>query len=175
MRIENTELTPRAAVVKLLGLSDRQFQRLITAGVFKSVTKGLYDLTASIKAWVEYHANGQTDSTNAEERRLLTIAQRKRIELDIAERGKELIEISEVRQFYLMNIQMLTSQLEGLPGRMAYELAACSDPAMVRAILLKETRRVRQNLADQLNAVARSPASRRPAETTTNPDSQPVG
>ena len=137
--------------------------------------KTLTTCPTSIKAWADYHAAGKTDSTTAEERRLLTIAQRKRIEQEIAARDKELVELADVQAFYLANVQALAAHLDGLAGRLSHELASCTDPALVRAILLREHRRVRENLCEELQAAAAGGAGRRSTPTTTDPDGGPVG
>jgi hypothetical protein len=175
MNIEDTALTPRATMVELFGISDRHFQKLRKAGVFPAVAVNAYDLKTCIANWAAYHADGKTDSTTAEERRLLTIAQRKRIEQEIAARDKELVELADVQRFYLANVQALAAHLDGLAGRLAHELASCTDPAVVRSILLKEHRRVRENYANELQAVSTGVAGRQPTPAATEPDGEPVG
>jgi hypothetical protein len=175
MRIDDTQKTPRADTIKLLGISQSHFHRLQSAGVFAPVVRGRYDLKEVIKAWAKYHADGRSAGDAAEEKKLLTIAQRKRIELDMAERKRELIPLPDAQAAFNESMIIVASQLDALPGRAAGELAGMNDPAMIRAWLFEETRRIRNAAAQHLETFAADPTGGSAAVTATAEDSRPVG
>jgi hypothetical protein len=156
-------------------ISEGQFDRLCSAKVFVRNRKNAYDLPTSIKNFVAYHAAGQSSGTVAEEKRLLTIAQRKRIEQETAFRAGDLVDRGDVERLFLATVTALAAQLDGLAGRLAHELSACTDPAIARAVLLREHRRVRESYAKSLGAFVDAAASRTPADTTTTTDGDSMG
>lgn len=150
MLIEDTEQCTRKALVALLGISASHFNTLRQAGVFVAVTNGRYNLKDAISAWAQYHADGKSGSNMAEEKRLLVIAQRKKIEQEIKERSRELVPLSEAQLAFNEAMVLIGSQLDGLPGRVAGELAGVTEPAEVRGLLFEETRRIRHAAATKL-------------------------
>ena len=175
MQIENAYKAPRAAVIKLLGISQSHFHKLQSAGVFKPLSRGIYDLKDVIKAWARYHADGRSAGDAAEEKKLLTIAQRKRIELDMAKTKRELIPLPDAQAAFNESMIIVASQLDALPGRAAGELAGMSEPAVIRAWLFEETRRIRHAAAQHLESFAADPAGGSADVTATPKDSGPVG
>lgn len=168
-------LIARSDMPDLFGVSSNHFSRLQSAGVFAPATKGMYDLKASIDAWLEYKTGGDTDRTLTDEKRLLVIAQRRKLEQEIKARDKELVELAAIEQFFLANVQALASALDGVAGRLAFEVAAITDPAQVRAILLQELRLVRETYANALENSLAGSESRATASTASPSDSNAVG
>jgi len=149
-----------------LGISQAHFHKLKSAGVFHSVATGKYDLKAAIKAWAQYHADGRSGSDMVEEKKALVIAQRKQIELNMRERQRELIPAADAQQIFNEVMVLVGSQLDGLPGRVAGEVAGLDDPAAVRALLFDETRRIRHAAAVKLEEFADNQNGGRTAGTT---------
>lgn len=81
-------------------------------------------------------------------------AQADREELEIAERRGELIPAEEVKQAVLLAAGVYASQLDALPGRLANELAALNDPALILDRLRAECNRVRAATASALDELA---------------------
>ncbi len=154
MNIEDTACVPQKTVRELVGLSERQFYRLVKAGVFKPVKKARYDLAQCIQTWGQYQADGQNAGDMATEKTLLIIAQRKKVELETEEKKKELVSFSQVRQTFMEAMTIVATQLDGLAGRVAGELAGVGDPAVIRNRLFEETRRIRSAAADKLKDYA---------------------
>ena len=175
MLIENTERAQRKAVLHLLGVSMSHFHALTKAGVFQPIERGIYNLPDCIKRWVRYHADGQSGSDMAEEKRLLIIAQRKQIEQRTRVESRELIPLDEVQQTFNAAMVLIGAQLDGLAGRLAGELAGLSDPAEVRSVLFHEVRRVRDAAADKLESWAADHTGSVTTETTTPEDTRSVG
>jgi hypothetical protein len=153
-----TESLPavRAPVAaSVLGLSRSQFDRLVRDGVLPRSTPRLYRLQEVVPAFVQYLRDGREGSGDlAEERRLLTIAQRKQIELAIETRREQLVELDAAGRVFDAAMVIVGGQLDGLGGRMAAELAAISDPAVIRAKVFDECRRIRNVAANELEAFA---------------------
>ena len=154
MLIQDTNRVSRKACCAMLGISEQTFQKLKAAGVFIPLERGTYDLKEVIAAWVGYHLDGGTNRDLTEERRLLTIAQRKQIEQRMRAEERELVPLHEAQRAFNETMVLVASQLDGLPGRAAGEVAGLDDPAAVRDLLFTETRRIRDVAAAKLAAWA---------------------
>jgi hypothetical protein len=170
MLIQDTERASRKALIHLLGISEAHFHKLKAAGVFQSLDRGVYDLKAAIAAWAKYHGDGRSGSDMAEEKRRLVIAQRQQIELNMRERERELVPLAEAQSTFNATMVLVGSQLDGLPGRVAGEVAGLADPAAVRALLFDECRRIRHAAADKLASWAAGHNGRKPTGSTPTTD-----
>ena len=175
MLIQDTARASRKALLHLFEISETHFQKLKAAGVFTALDRGTYDLKEAIAGWLAYNCAGSVNTDLTEERRLLTIAQRRRLELELEERKRELVPLADVGQTFNATMVLIGAQLDGLAGRMAGELAGISDPAEVRALLFDECRRIRHAAADKLEDWAAGAQRGSPAETTTPEDTRSVG
>ena len=81
-------------------------------------------------------------------------AQAESEELDLAQRRGDLLPREDVRQLTLAMSGVFASQLEALPGRLANELAAINDPALIIAKLRAECRRIRDAAAAEIRELA---------------------
>ena len=165
----------RKEVLAVLGISDGMLAHLFKEGVFpneaKTGVRNRYDLPMLVQAFVKYHAEGQSRSDMAEEKRLLVIAQRKRLELEEKERTGGLVPRDDAQKAFNETMVLVATQLDGLPGRVAGELAGITEPAEVRALLLDETRRIRDAAAAKLRDWATGTRRRRPARSSAAADS----
>ena len=162
---------PGPVAYAVLGLSKRQFHRLVNAGVLPRAGKGKFDLYVIGPAFAQYLRDGREGSGDLVQEKLrLTVAQRREIELKTRIRSRELVEREDAERVYSATMVLIGSQLEGIGGRMAGELAAISDAAVIRKRLLDETRRIRTAAADQLEAWVNGPAGREPAAPATDED-----
>lgn len=175
MQISDTHRTPRNTLQLLFGMSETTFAKLKNAGVFVAHARGVYDLKESIHAYVDHKANAGVSSDLTEERRLLTIAQRQRIEHHLDVDVGRLVPLEDAAQAFQEAMFLISTQMDGLPGRVAGELAGLTDPASVRALLLKETRRIRDEAATTLERWAIDRERSKPAETATVEDGGSMG
>jgi hypothetical protein len=175
MLIQDTTQTSRKALVDLLGITPTHFQKLKEVGVFKARDRGVYDLREALAAWLKYHLDGAAPGDLTEERRRLTIAQRRKIELDMKERERELVPLAEAQQTFNAVMVLIAAQLDGLPGRVAGEIAGTDDPAACRALLFDETRRIRDAAANKLADWAAGDAGGGAAGPAPTEDGGPVG
>ncbi|MCP5009406.1 MAG: hypothetical protein GY942_05450 [Aestuariibacter sp.] len=154
MKINDTAQTPTKSLADILLVSDTQIRNLREKGVFEQTARGKYDLAKCIQAFIAYHVDGQTAGDMTTEKVLLITAQRKKVELDTEEKRGELVSFDQARQTFMAAMTIVATQLDGLAGRVAGELAGISDPAIVRKKLFDETRRIRSAAADKLEDFA---------------------
>ncbi len=152
MQIEDIHQAPRKAVITLLGIQESWFHKLKRAGVIQPVDgRHAYNLPECVRAYIRFHQDGQgTDM--ATEKLKLVVAQRKQIEMRTRAEERELVPVQEAAAAFSAVIAMVAAQLDGLPGRMAGELAGLDDPAAVREALFIETRRIRDAAAHRLES-----------------------
>jgi hypothetical protein len=170
MANDRLPLMNSADLGRLLGLSARQTRRLAQDGVLPR-TGDRFDPYQCIPAYVAHIQRRARDSATLTEARLkLTEAQRKDLELRTSEREKRLVPVEDVGNLFTATMTLVGAQLDGIAGRMCGELAGLSDPAVIRARLFDECRRVRNAAADQLEALAADAERRESAARTATAD-----
>jgi hypothetical protein len=163
---------PLSAVdlARLLALSDRQVRRLYAAGVLPKVGRR-FDAFVCVPKFVAYLRTGTGDSADLSEARLkLTEAQRRDLELRTRQRSRKVVDLDEVATVFDAAMVIVASSLDGLAGRLSNELATVSEPALIRARLFDECRRIRNAAADQLEALAGTPPGRESSTSASSPD-----
>jgi hypothetical protein len=154
----------------LVNLTVRQLNRLAMAGVIRKARRGSYALSEAIPGLIDYYRRGREGSGDlAEEKLRLTVAQRREVEQRTSIRARELIPLDAVRTGFDTAMTIVGSQLEGLGGRIANDLATETDAAKCKHVIFNECRRIRAAAAAQLEAVCRDPG-RPEASTTTEGD-----
>lgn len=91
------------------------------------------------------------------ERDRLAKEQADKIAIENAQSRKELIQAQHVEDSVAEALANLTTQLDGLPGRMATPLSSIEDPALVRSKLQDEVRRIRFTYAESLAKLGELP------------------
>jgi len=176
MQIDDIHQAPRKAVIALLGIQESWFHKLKRAGVLQPVdTKGTaYNLPDCVRGYIRFHQDGEgTDM--ASEKLKLVVAQRKQIEQRTRAEERELVPVQEAQAAFSAVIAMVAAQLDGLPGRMAGELAGLDDPAAIREALFIETRRIRDAAAHRLESFGTDTAGLEPDETAAAENGGRVG
>ena len=79
----------------------------------------------------------------AETRQVLISLQAQRISLELEGTRKESVNRRQMESAFAEAMVIIASQLDGLGGRLAVELAGMSNPAEIQALILLETRRAR--------------------------------
>lgn len=99
-------------------------------------------------------AGGNGGATTLTEARtqseLLNVALKER---NIAKIDGETVEIAHVKQILLEVMVIVGSQLDGLGGRVALDLAGMDHPAEIQALLLRECRQIRTAAANHLKLI----------------------
>ena len=175
MQIDDINKAPRKAVIEVLGISEGWFHKLRRAGVLEPVDgKTTFNLPDCVRSYLKFHQDGQGTDL-ATERLKLVVAQRKQIEQRTRAEERELVPVGEVQSAFSAVMAMIGGQLDGLPGRMAGELAGIEDPAEIRETLFVETRRIRDAAAHRLENFGHDPERGGPDEAAATEDGGRVG
>jgi hypothetical protein len=158
------------ALARLLGVHDSHVRRLARTGVLPRAgasERAKFDIRVAVPAFVRYVRSGENASSDLAEAKLrLTEAQRRDLELRTRQRQRQTVDLDEVASAFDAAMVEIGSQLDGLGGRLAGDLAAVNDPAVIRRRLFDETRRIRNTAADRLEALASADAGREPPAGT---------
>ena len=139
---------------RLLSVTSRTVLRLHVAGVLPREGRR-YDPFACVPKYVEYvRNNAEASHTLAEEKKRLIVAQRVGVERKNAAADRQSIDRTHVEQTLERVGALIGSQLDGIGGRLAGELAAMTDPAAIRKVVFDECRRIRNTAAAELETLA---------------------
>jgi hypothetical protein len=133
---------------KVLGISRRQFDRLVTEGILQRTAKREFNLLVVGPAFMQYIRDGRERSAKLAEARLRHLdAQAKAIEQRNRERAGELIQVDEVRFAFHGAAASLVGDCEAMPQRVS------SDPA-IQGTLRSELNAMRSRFANYLMKLA---------------------
>jgi hypothetical protein len=159
------------ALGKELGISRIQVWRLAQKGM-------PLDSADAARAWraANVQSRTRTGQVFGEVARLRR-AQAELAELDAATRAGRLAPVEEYDAATMEALTIISTQLGGLPGRVAGELAGMTDPAKIRRYLADEINRIRNAAADALEqwAARRMGPARQAPAAAAQPDAGPVG
>jgi phage terminase Nu1 subunit (DNA packaging protein) len=105
--------------------------------------------------------NSEPHGTRSEEEIRLLAARRTLAELEAAEKAGELARIEDFQQATNEAMLIISSQDDAIAGRLANELAAESNPAVIRAKIFEALRENRAAAADRLEHWAAAGCSQR--------------
>jgi len=138
-----------SAAARVIGIHYRHLARLAEQGwVKKEPGFGLVKLTSAVQGYVK-SLKDSTPTRNSMRTELVDM-QRQKLALQIRSTAGELLPIAMVDETIQGMSVEFVSLLEGLPSRLANELAGISEPAVVREHLLDEVRRIRSVVAKHL-------------------------
>lgn len=158
----------QAERAKALGISPRQLRRDEDKGCPK-------DLEGA-RAWRARHVPSKEDNGGiVDETARLRAAQAELAELDAAERRGELAPVDDYQVAVNEAMVILRSQIDGLSGRYATQLAGMSDPAEIRQLLKDETDRILGAAAARLEDWARLVAGGGATAAATEADAGSMG
>lgn len=151
---------PADFFARLFNLTPRRVQQLAKDGVIPRAGRGEYPLLASVRGYVDFlqkAAAGQNRKTfDKGERERLASEQADKVAIENATKRGELVRREDVEQVVTEMVALLASQLDGVAGRVANEVAATNEPSRAREIILREHRRIRTAYADGLAELAQS-------------------
>lgn len=178
------KIVSQTEFAEIIGKSSEWVRQLAKQGLPSERTNGrgkgvMIDTAAAINWLISRERTKQIpddeDSSLDSETRRLRAAQADLAELDLSERRGELAPVED----YLIASQeamvIVASQMDGLPGRVASQLAGITDAAEIRQLLLDETRRIRAAAAARLESWADMVASGESIEAAATEDAGPVG
>jgi hypothetical protein len=153
---EKSDFPPRV-IAALLGVSERRLQQLQAEGwIPRGSTPGTYPMVGAVQGYIRFlRENGRATGRGAEHSRLAR-AQAVKVEMENSRRAGLYVLHTHVMDLLSNVTTTLVSALESIPGRVANELAATNDPAVVRQRLQDEHRTVRGALADRVDEFAHS-------------------
>ncbi|MEA5529029.1 hypothetical protein VB638_05395 [Dolichospermum sp. UHCC 0684] len=135
-------IVPAEVLSAAIGIDKSRIYQLQRDGILPEPRrKGEWDLVGCVQAYLAYKLqfNQQTkDSSQADltaEKTRLTKAQADVQELLIAEKNGILINSEEAKQGWSKLVMSCRSKLLGLPTRLAFEVAAESNPTVVQELL----------------------------------------
>ena len=158
MKIDELTVFSRAFVAHLLGIPARTFADLVKREILPKPTGRKYDAAACVRAFLAYKIADRGPANAAFEKARLTREQADRAALQNAVRRGELLIAAEVHQVNLEIAADFAGRVDGIPGRVAGELAAITDPGEVRARLVIEMRALRSGFADAILKIAQRQA-----------------
>lgn len=164
------KIISKKELAELIGKSERWVSKLIddglpVAGGGGKGTPVRIDSQAAIE-WlmareVRREIGGEDDEeggagsgTASAEDRALKRARREKLQIEIDVALGRLVPVSAVVFFHTTIAAVFATQLDALPSRLASEMAVMNDPALCRARIFEETRRVRAATADRLESRA---------------------
>jgi hypothetical protein len=146
----------RAQLSEFLGISKSRIMQLARDGVLDRVGRGQYDAAACVQAFIAFKLEGgQSGSSDVNDaRRRLYEVQTQRAELENSRIRRETIPSDEFQIDMCQLAILFTGGLDALTGRLSSVLPG--DQAVNAELILKETSAVREAVADQIAAYARS-------------------
>lgn len=168
------------AVAQLLGITDRRVQQLVKEGwIEEPATHGKYSVVDAVQGYVRFLKSDKRDNTRGAETSRLASAQADRVEMENLRRMGELQTTAQVMDTCHGLVVMMKSGHSGLPGRLASEFAAITEPTRIHRRLQDELRAVESICADFLEQRASTlesmPDPRRLPAAETSRNAEPMG
>lgn len=137
-------------MAKLLMLDERRIQQLVAEGWIPRGDRGRYGLIETVQGYIKFLKQSQREHQRGSETSRLARAQAVKVEMENFRRMGELAVWPQVDDTMQGLIVMMKSAHEGMPGRLASELAGISEPPLVYQRLQTELRGVLNLCADYL-------------------------
>jgi phage terminase Nu1 subunit (DNA packaging protein) len=141
-----------AEISEIFGLSDRRVQQLVKEGALVKVSRGKYDLKASVQRYIEY-IKEQAQKTEEEldltkEKTLLTRANRQKVELELQIMRGELHRSEDVRRVMNDMLGAFRARILAIPSKVAPRLIAQTNAAVIQNIVRNEVYEALQELSE---------------------------
>jgi phage terminase Nu1 subunit (DNA packaging protein) len=147
-----TVVVSTAEISEILGLSDRRIRQLEKEDALVKISRGKYDLKASIQKYIEY-IKEQAQKTEEEldltkEKTLLTRANRQKVELELQIMRGELHRSEDVRRVMNDMLGAFRARVLAIPGKVAPRLIAQTNAAVIQNIVRNEVYEALQELSE---------------------------
>jgi len=156
---EIIESVKREELARILGLSPTMINRLVKDGMPK-ISHGRYNLAAAVQWYIQTwrdRAEGGGVGNLWDEKKKQVIAQTQRTELENAKLREEMIPAVMVAHTLNEVAVIVSTQLDGLGGRVSSQVAALTDPGEVQAVIFDEARAIRRAIAGSIKSYATLP------------------
>lgn len=127
-------------IANLLELTERRLQQLVNEGWIPRPMRGQYSLTHSVRGYIRYLKHNQKEKQRGASAARLASAQAVKVEMENFRRMGELQVTAQVDETMQGLVVLMKSSHEGLPGRLASELAAITEPPKIYQRLQGELR-----------------------------------
>ena len=137
-------------ISKLLMLSERRCQQLVSDGVIPKHARGEYDLVKSVQGYVKFlreRAFGGVANTDQHtEKTRLVSAQANIAEMTDAEMRGDLVRTEEIRRTLYSAARSVRNSVQTIPDRVASPIAGMTDQHDIHQLLDNELTEVLSNL-----------------------------
>jgi hypothetical protein len=143
---------------RVLGLSRRQFDRLVIERVLPRAQPRLFDLAVVGPAYTQYLRDGREGTSAMAEARLQYVrSQRRALDQRTRERAGQLVEEQEAKRVFCAACALLAGQLDAGPGRLLAAVVAIMgggevERAKLHEVMRDEFKRIRESCAAELLA-----------------------
>lgn len=132
----------------LLGITERRLQQLVDEGYVPRHERGAYQAGPAVRGYIR--SVKESGGNRNKEHAALARAQAEKVRRENL-RARGALQPVELVDETLQGVAgVIVPELEGLPGRVANELAGISEPGVIRARLQDECRAIRTSVADYL-------------------------
>lgn len=145
---------PARLIAGLLDITERRLQQLVAEGWIPRPERGQYSLRDSVRGYIRYLKQHSRENTRGNETARLARAQATKVEMENFRRMGELAAWPQVDDLMRGLVVQVRTSHEGIPGRLASELAGITEPPKIYQRLQSELRRVDNLLADYLEKCA---------------------
>lgn len=148
-------LVDAETLAQVLGVSASMIYKLNSKHGMPKEARKHFDLPTCVQWFVNYKAEQQDDSAEGKDTRTaLAMAQKERIDLDIAERKSQLLDRETVGGVVREMASIFSSGLEALSPRLASDLAGIEDQLTIQEKLDDECRSIRVTVAESIKNYA---------------------
>ncbi|GEA17753.1 hypothetical protein [Moorella sp. E306M] len=139
-------------LAEILGLTDRRIRQLEQAGIISKLSRGKFDLAASVKQYIAWIKASSTESDEEldlkKEKTLLTRANRQKVELELQIMRGELHRSEDVRRVMNDMLGAFRARCLAIPTKAAPRLQGQTDLAVIQDIIKKEVYEALMELSD---------------------------
>ncbi len=136
-------------IASLLMIEPRRVQQLVQQGFIPKADRGQYSLVESVQGYIKYLKEHSKEHGRGSQQQRLASAQALKVEMENFRRMGELGTRVHAEETTTGLVAMMKSAHEGLPGRLANELAGREPPAIYQT-LQREFRAVLDQCTDYL-------------------------
>lgn len=138
-------------LAECLGLTRQSLQRLTGDGIIVRVRRGVYDLGASVRGYIEYKLTAAKDGAASQSLESVKadheLLKMRKTELSVRLMEGKLHRAEDVERVMTQCAATVKSKMLAIPIKVSPEIAGLEDPARIQKILQRE-------VADALNEVA---------------------
>ncbi len=136
-------------LASVLDLTPRRVQQLVKEGLPR-IARDTWNLAACARWYIKYLKEKGAVETVLDQRLRLEKAKAEKMELELLEKKRLLLERSEVSAAIQVILTTLRLEFLGLPGRLARELAGIDNSARVKALLSREIKKALNRVSEAL-------------------------